>query len=252
MKNEIVKKETNAIANVFRKTGGALTIDPKDILIPKILLMQGSSDWVLNDKAKLGEMRDSVSEKSIGGFEAGINFVPLFHYKTMKIYNAMTSRPVLEREANWGPEVSSLPWEEVKGGIKYKNIACLNFYVMLEKDLSEPGATPYLLTFKSSSYKNGRKLINHFLKMDSAGHSPIALTFKLTSNKEKNDDGTFAVLNVEEVGRTSADNAQVLLRWADVVSKGSVKVDNSDEATAPTERTIDLKDLPNKASELRF
>lgn len=248
MKNEIVKKDPGAIAHVFKKTGGALTIDPKDILIPKILLMQGISDWVTNNKAKMGDMMDSVTEKSIGGFDTGINFVPLYHYKTMKIYNASSSRPVLEREANWGPEVANLQWEEIRGGVKYKNVACLNFYVMLEKDLEEPGATPYLLTFKSSSYKNGRKLINHFLKMDSAGHSPIALTFKLTSNKEKNDDGTFAVLNVEEVSRTSAENAQVLLRWSDVVSKGSVRIDDRDEAPAKAS----LKDIPNKAEELRF
>lgn len=252
MKNEIMRKDTSSMPSVFKKTGGPLTIDPKDILIPKILLMQGSSDWVTNEKCKLGEMMDSVSEKPIGNFETGVNFVPLYHYKSMKISDADTSKPKFIKEIPWGPEAAALPWEQIKDGHKFKNEALLNFYVMLENHLEEPGATPYLLTFKSSSYKNGRKLINHFLKMDSAGHSPIALTFKLTSNKEKNDDGTFAVLNVEEVGRTSADNAQVLLRWADVVSKGSVKIDNSDEATAPTERTIDLKDLPNKASELRF
>ncbi len=244
MKNEITRKDTSSMPSVFKKTGGPLTIDPKDILIPKILLMQGPSDWVMNGKAKLGDMMDSVSEKSIGTFESALNFVPLFHYKTMKIYNADTSKPKLEKEVPWGPEVANLPWEELKDGHKYKNVACLNFYVMLENHLEEPGATPYLLQFVKSSYKNGRKLINHFLRMDSAGHSPIALTFKLTSNKEKNDDGTFAVFNVEEVKRTSADHAQILLRWSDVVSKGAMKVDDRDERT--------MKDIPVTENEVPF
>lgn len=241
MSKEVAKKETAgalAIPDAFKKKGTDTSmIDKSDIMIPRLLVMQGLSEFVADEKAQMGDIVNSVSVEVLGGKSKGVRFIPLSHFKTVAYYRVEKEgeAPVYDRTEAWSAQKhTNLEWEQVIDGKKYIVNQCLNFYVMLEKDMDDPSAFPYLLTFRRTSYKNGKKLINHFMQMDMMGVEPWFGVLELTSQKQSNDSGTFYVFDVRPVGQSKAEWVDKLRGWGETLSKGTHLIDEEREEKTET------------------
>jgi hypothetical protein len=220
---------TKAVASaaLFAKKTDA-HIDQGDILIPKLLLMQGLSQLVADEKAQMGDVINSVTNTVLGGKKGSMTFIPLSHSKTWVRYKMEGASPKFMGIEPFTVQNSRRPWEEEVDGVKYRNDACLNFFVLLESEINDPRAMPYALSFRRTSYTAGKKLATHFAQCSMAGLAPYAGMLALTSEKQQNDHGPYYVFNVVPVKDTPPEYAPKILQWAEFLASTSVKVDDSD------------------------
>lgn len=236
MAKDIVKKETQAVTSAFAKKAHQTSqVDRADILLPKLLLMQGPSALVADELAQMGDIVNSVTSSVLGGKEKALAFIPLFHFKDLAKFEIKDGeKPKFLSLHPWTKETATWPWDEVVGGKKIKNIARLNFYVLLESEADKATALPYLLSFSSTSYQNGKKLTTHFAQADMAGLQACSMTFNLNSKKEKNDKGTYYIFDISPKSETNEKYLPKIEFWWDILAKGLYQVDETDLETEAT------------------
>lgn len=255
MAKELVKKaETTAVAVPEHERGwGTGGTDTRDILIPKILGMQGLSRLVADGKAAMGDIVNSVTGEILGNMrEVGkkpLKIIPITTFKTW-VENVVTEIPGQQVQKKFKgivpmtPENADLPFESIVDGKKIQRDRTLNFYVLVEGQTSE---FPYLLSFRRTSFRAGQKLATHFIKCEIAAVRgkpvpPAATMFSLTGNKVTNEKGTFYVFDIEPAGPTASDDLKAAYEWFQILKKAAVRVDHSD-----LEHEVDV-DVANDAA----
>lgn len=209
---------------------GQSEISQQDIVIPKILCMQGLSDLVADGKAKMGDFVESLSGDVIGSIDEPIEFVPFHMEKIYIISKREKGASRFEFDRIEKVEGQEYPFEDEVGDIQFKYEYCLQFYAL------RPGDTtlPVVLSFKSTSLKAGKVLATQmYVRNRAAGLVPPAYTMKLSGRKEKNDQGTYIVMDVKQAGKTSEDMVNECLNWFQTIQAGKAKVDTSSEHSAP-------------------
>lgn len=241
--NEVTeKKDANAIAQTAQGWGDEIVLG-QDIVIAKILAMQGLSDLVSEGRAKMGEMRDSLTGGLIAGIEQMFEFLPFHVEKFWDIekedgkgnYKWDRSEPLVETPGAPGYN-DNLPWEYVEAGLKMKRKRRMNFYGMLASQVKSGEGVPYILAFKSTSFKEGKKLFTQmYLRNRRANLPPCAYVVAIKGVKRENDQGKFIVPTMELGRRATPEEVQECFNWYQLIKKGDVKVDNSDlvKDTAP-------------------
>lgn len=232
------------------------TVESKDLLVPKILLMQGSSEKVKDEGThKAGDIIKSTDGTVYGSARAAdakpLKFIPLFMYKTWVTHEILgpnkkeyvETTPVTPMNTNrkWEEEV------EVDGVRRqYRHTKNINFYVLLEQDFGNVLAVPHVLTYRSTSSKAAQLIEDWFFKCMTAQKArieyddngqlmlPFAKIFELGGKLEKNDDNSWYVLTTKEAGKLDKES-EVLgqaYSWFKLVSKYDhvQAVDNSDES----------------------
>lgn len=236
------------------------TTETKDLLIPKVLLMQGSSNFIKEGadckvgdlvKSTTGEIYGSVREKDY----KPLKFIPIYMFKTW-VKQEKIPAPNGSDKLQWvettpvTPENTNQAWnqeEEIDGVIrKFKYTKNVNFYALLEKDFTNPMAIPHVITFRGTSQKGGSILEDWFaqchiaqvkkMAKDEDGNLmvPFAKIFELGGKMDKNDsDQSWFKLNAKENSPTPANLITVAFSWYKTVSKSKhTDVDNSDDKSA--------------------
>lgn len=206
-----------------------------DIIIPKILPMQPSSDLVTDMKAQIGEFRDSLSGEKLGSIVEPIEVIPFHVEKYWDIlvekgdqFEWDASIPLIEDPAKAGYN-DNLPWKDTVEGVNIKRVRRMNFYVLLPAQMAEGSSLPYIFSFKSTSFVEGKKVYSQmYMRNVRAKLPPAAYTFKIAGVKTKNEKGTFIVPTVELGRRSTVDEIKEAFEWFKIVSKGGVRVDDSD------------------------
>lgn len=223
--------------------------DTSDILIPKILLMQGLSKYVASEKAQMGDLVDSVTGEVLGsGREKDfkpVKIIPIMSYKNWMHHKLVDGKWVYDGMEPWTALNANTPrYEEYeKNGEKYKSDATLNFYVLVEKE-GVSLELPYLVSFRRTGYMAGKKLVTHFAKCQLAAKAgkpvpPAGTTFDLFANKIQNDSGTFYVFDVGSPKETKKELVQEAFGWYQTLKAGAHKVDTSD-LEAPVDAEGDI------------
>jgi hypothetical protein len=214
MKKEVAKQESSELAQIGdAHAWGNREVSAKNILVPKVLLMQSLSEAV-SDKsiAAVGDMLYSLDDTVIGNYNKPVTFIP-FHVEYIWIVKHGGEfhhiDPVTASNEN-------RPWEEVVNGVAVQNVYCINIYAILAEDPS----LPVIIPFKSTSLKAGKKVVTQMdFKNRAAG---------LMSVKTKNDKGTFAVYDVKEERNSTDAEIMAAFKWFQAVNAGAVKADDSD------------------------
>jgi hypothetical protein len=240
---EAKKENSNAVAAYEGTSWGAETSDTNDILIPKLLLMQGLSQAVADGNARMGEIIDSLTQEVLGsGLEKDpkpIKVIPLMSFKQWVVYEKLGDGKLqLSEIADFSP--ANALWE--KEDEKYRRDLVLNFYVMLDEQIQDPTALPYLVSFRRTGYKTGMKLATHFKKCELAASRgkpvpPAKTTFLLKANKQQNDYGTFYVFDIVPSGTTSDDALAIAYEWYSILKNKNVRIDNRDLETEVKQAT---------------
>lgn len=257
---KVVKKEENSVV-AASAPAPAIQVDPTDVQIPKLLIGQNMSEAVTDGLVGIGEIYLSTSKTVLGGWKKGsdrigyipVEFIPLSMYKTWVISKLVKGKFEFERIDQFKLGQSSLPWEFEEDGVQMKREMSLNFYGLLpnqleadakvRKKIMETGempeetpdpVVPVLIQFKSTSYKNGKVLASYFaqvadfMSIPGSKVKPYNVMFNLSSEKVKNDKGTFFVWNAARGSATSKDYRDVCEFWLNVVKGQNLNVDNSD------------------------
>lgn len=219
-------------APVDLKKWGRPDLTTQDIMIPKILAMQGMSKKVLAGEAKFGEFRDSLNDVVLGDEKNPMEFVPFFSEKVYvvmrqakgaKQFKFHHQEPITR--ANESHEyLCALP-----DGGEEKWYRTMNFYVLLPSQIAEGKELPHLLSFRSSSFKGGSRLMTRmWVQNPQEGMSPAGMVIQLSCEKKTNDQGTFVVMDVKAIRKATEEEEAVAEKWNTTVQSGAVKVDHSD------------------------
>lgn len=216
----VAKKQSAELATVSMDDFGGASISGQDIIIPKILCMQGQSKLVGDGDAKVGDLVDSLSSTVIGGVDKPIKFIPFYMTKTFVVSEYNGSRYVFHHIEDCNPQNENQAWEQVIDGKKMKFEKSFNFYVLLEEDTS----LPYVISFKSTSSKAGRELMTQmYVKNRAAGKAPPAKVMALNVTKESKDGSSYAVLKTSVAGDTPMEIMLAARDWFKTINAGGVK-----------------------------
>lgn len=248
----VVEQTTKAVAITdVPDWGGDVYLGAQDIIIPKLLIMQPTSDMVTEGNAVMGEFRDSVSKEKLGSIADPIKFIPFHVEKVWDIleqqddeqYKWRRSEPLIEDPIKPGYN-DNLKWTDIENGINIKRVRRMNFYVMLASQLQEGNAVPYVLAFRSTGYREGKKVFTQmYMRNRRAGLTPAAYSFELSGVRQKNEKGAFIVPSVSMGAATEAAHVAECLEWYKLIKKGTVKVDETNE-----EETISAVEVMSEAA----
>lgn len=240
----------NTALAVLPPAQGGEDIDSSDVILPAVYLMQKMSEWVGDELAKAGQFVKSINKAVIGGRGTAVELVPLSFNKSFRIAEAVGNKWV--RNEPWDP-AKSQEWEFEEEGKSLKRVKCINVYALLmpevvaeakEKELVaksgemfdlEKALTPVLISFRSSSFKAGKVLTDHFAKAQQYKAEPYVLKFKLDSHEDSNDDGDFYVSDVVSAGKLPQEFYETCAYWRGLILKGKTKVVETEEAATETE-----------------
>lgn len=223
-------------------------VEARDLKIPKLLLMQAMSKFVNEDQvAKSGDLVNSISAEVYGAVREKdykpVKVIPIHMFKNWVIQEELSPGKFEYRETvPVTPQNTDWEWDVEVDGRKFKRTKQLNFYVLLEKDLGNPLALPHVISFRSTSFKEGGVLANHFATCKAAQAAkqfriPMDRFFEIGGKMQKNEKGTFYVLTAKESGPTDQAAQLQAFSWykqiQDASKAGSSfdeKVDNSEFA----------------------
>jgi hypothetical protein len=228
-KNEVVGVSDNEVALVGDGSWGSEGVDSTDILIPKLLLMQGQSTFVAEGRASVGEIVNSVTGEILGGKTKGVDVVPFFSTKSW-IY--MEKRGEKYEYVRAEPYTAANADRAIDGispdGTAFRYDRSLNFYALVAAEATNADALPILLSFRRTSYTAGKKIATFFKQCEMLKLPPASRVLTLTSSSQKNDLGTFAVFEVASGRATTSAEVSGAFRWYSAIKKGMHKVDDSD------------------------
>jgi hypothetical protein len=234
MSTELTKQEDQKqIAEMAKAFGGP--VSTTDVLIPKILLMQSLSDFVVDDKAAAGDLVDSVSGEVVAGKGKHLEVIPISMYKTVVIERNNGSKWEYVRTQPYKSGDEKNLWEFTENGERLRGNVTLNFFVLRADQVDQPDALPYAAAFRRTSKKAGQYIATHFMKASMAGKPPMSKTILIGSKSEKGDQGPYHVFTAATGRDTAMPEMKAAFRWVEMVKQGLTKVDESDEKSGGAE-----------------
>ena len=221
-KSQVVVKEEAAVPATLADWGVS-QVSSQDIVIPKILCMQGLSQLVIDEKAKMGDLVDSMSEEIIGNcVKKPVQFIP-FHLAKIFIvskWNEAAKDYEFDHIEDVTPANEATPYETRIGGDLFKNEYCMNFYVLRPEDTS----LPYIISFKGTARKNGKVLATQmYIRNAQAGKIPPAYVMELAGTKESNAKGHFYVVNSKQARESTPEEQAIAFNWLKTIKAGETK-----------------------------
>jgi len=210
-----------------------------DFLPTKILLMQGISQFVADRKAQIGDFVNNMTGEIVGS--AGTKPVRLLPF-AMKKYYAVEKYNGTKFVFSHIVEDTGvkLPNDFEVGGVKHRNMHTYVFFCM-----TEAMDIPVSISFRSTSHKEGQKLLNFMAnqaRKKPEPQPPFANWIKLDAIGKKNDQGNFMVLTTSPDSVSTEEERKECRTWVPVVKE----VKNfGDEMDADTGSTGPAQPAPN-------
>jgi hypothetical protein len=173
--------------------------EAKDLSIPTILTVQTTSEFVEGD-VKAGDIINRDTLQVLGGVGKKLNFIPLTFFKSWQHFSRLEGKQTWLNEEMYTGQ--SYPWTEEgagPGGADLIHDETYSFYVLLESELTNAMATPYLLKLKRTSAGEAKKLVTAMDRAKNAFIEPWSLIFSIETSKEKGEKGVYFVTVVNPV-----------------------------------------------------
>ena len=261
---EVVVQQTAEVSVLDQHTGEQEILN-SDVVIPRILLQQGLSEFVSERKKSpagqliaQGDMVKSTTADILGNPESPVEFIPL----------KMTTSWILKEKIGGKYEFRSIeprtafnedaPWDFVKNGADWKRVKALNVFVLLPKDIenfhkemeqaAKSGGIPDLskallpaqISFQSTSFNAGRAVATFYAQLRdmlryNPGIKPYHYTLTLKCKQDKNDKGSYYVFDVGSPKKLDQKLVDEASRWYTILNTlKDIRVDTSgDDEAAP-------------------
>lgn len=264
--NEVMKKESTELTNY--NPSNTPQVLQSNIVIPKVLLMQGLSDLVSERKAVQGDIVRSVTAEKLGDDKTPLEFIPLTFKDLWLVSEDQKGdgkKYEFRRYEDRTHANENAEWDYKENGTNWKRTKVLNVFALLPKDIDaqkemmdafektgempdvDKVLLPVMIQFKNTSFKAGKEVATLFAKAESIArkyNKPVpayGTTMRLSCVPDKNDKGSFFVFKAEKSGPTKTEYREDAANWyAQLLALGSnVKIDESDvdaahEAAEPT------------------
>jgi len=243
----VAKEEPKALAvtEPESETWGSDELDGRDMLVPKLLLGQGLSKFVTDGDADQGQIIDSLSKEVLGGVmdkktkaAKPVALVLFDSNKTWLEFEKEGAEWVYKKTFARNANNIDLAREETIDGIEYRRDECLNFLALKAEDAENGVAMPYMVSFRRTSMRAGKKL-GTFIRFWKGAGKPIAhKTILLTAVPMQKDDKSFWGFDVSEGPVATPKQLAEARKWNQSIraNQEHVKVDDSDlvNEKAPT------------------
>jgi hypothetical protein len=236
----VVAPSTELVASdVLSSDFDGIDMGANDFLPTKILLMQGISQAVADRKAQIGDLVNNMTGEVVG--TAGTKPVNLLPF-AMKKYFAVEKHNGTKFVFSHTVEDTGvkLPNDFELNGVKYRNMHTYVFFCM-----TEAMDIPVSISFRSTSHKEGQKLLNFMsnqARKKPTPQPPFANWIKLDAIGKKNDQGNFMVLVVNPDRVSTEAERNECRTWVPVVKE--VK-DFGDEGSESSGSSAPAQPAPN-------
>lgn len=226
-----------------------------DVIIPKLLLMQGLSDFVNERKAQQGDIMRSTTIEKLGDPEHPISFIPLTFTNDWRLEEEENGKYKFRGNEPRTAKNEDSPWEFEKNGTRWKRTKVINVFALLPQDIKAEQAEvekfkttgempdlnktllPVVISFRSTSYNAGKAVATHFAKaaaMAKYGVKPYGFSLQLKCYADKNEKGAYYVYEIGQGGQVSAAELEKAHEWYQILSTQKVQVDESEEGAEAT------------------
>lgn len=207
---------------------GSVDVGSDDLVLPKLLLMQGLSEMVTQGNAKMGDIINSLTNTVVADEKKPLRILPLFCRKSWVIEKYDGSKFQFEKII---PDIGEkLPFNEEINGVKYKNSHQYEFFV-----LTEDRSIPHILSFRGTSHKAGKQLFTQMYVMNKAlGKNPSAYWIDLGCIRDKNDKGVYMVWTFKPAELSKVEDQQEALKWIPIVNSINTRPEVQHEAKEST------------------
>lgn len=238
-----------------------------DVLVPQLLLMQGTSDFVHEGKSVPGKIVKSTTIEEVGNPTTKVAFIPLTLPVATWIIEVRAPgakrgefRRTEPRHAGndmlaWDYPANADGDQVVEGSKEHthegKRTKCLSLYAVLPADIDAEAAemkkaeageapdlskalTPVLIRFRSTGFKAGREVISFFSQAERFKQKAYHYILQLSCHQESNDDGTFYVYDVDRNAPklVAPEHKPMVEQWAALASGSNLKVDETGDSGA--------------------
>jgi len=233
MSKEVSKKKSNEVAvydEVDLGAWGDNEFDQSDIIIPKIILMQGASQLVSDGVARPGEYLDSVSKEVLGSADKPLVITPIHMKKFWRITQLDGNEYKFERMDHVNASNLNADKEFSENNVPKKRQMVYQFYVLVEDK-----AVPYILSMKGISFGAGKQLANEVYVTNKIKRlPPPGRQFKLSVEDVPFDGKKYKGFKIMEHGPTPMELVKgQCFEWFKTISVGEVREDHSDEKPEP-------------------
>ena len=261
MQNQMTERKAAPLATPMAHQGPEVL--RSDILVPYVIVGQGTSEAVKDRKVQLGDIYRSTSLEILGNPDKPIEAIFLHYPRALWVIEAkqrgsdrfqfvrQEPRNAANETDSWsfwcddeGTEVD----EGSKGAIEHRRVKQLLVFAILPADImaaevemkkAEEGElpdptkalTPVLLSFRSTSYKAGKEICTFFAQAESMKVPVWKYTLSVGCVLEKNDDGSFYVWKVDRTKAKAVkkDYWEQIQTWVNLVGQGGLKADDAAE-----------------------
>lgn len=247
----------------------ANTILASDVIVPRVLLMQGTSDFVKERKTGpngvvgLGDIVKSTTLDILGNPDKMFEFIPLVEpttgWRVEKRAVGAQRWEFHKREAR-NAKNDALPWRfnADKDGIlleegkpsshEWRRVKTLALFALLPQDIVASqgemakaadgelpdlakALTPVLVEFRSTSFPAGKEVSTFFSQTQQFKVPAWKYMLKLGCFLDKNDEGTFYVFKVERNGAAKVDPAMYpdVEFWVNIVKSSGAALKVDEE-----------------------
>lgn len=254
-KNEVVKTQSNVPATQAPSQSPE-TVLKSDVVIPKLLLMQALSDLVVEKKAVAGDFVRSLTAEKLGDDKSPVKIIPLTFQNLWMLAEDTTGKGNYEFRGYEPRTVlnEALEWDYVQNGAKWRRTKVMNLFALLPADIEAQAAElkkfeetgempdldkvllPVVISFRNTSFKAGKEVVTLFAKAESLSRQigkPVPVfgqTLQLGCYLDKNDKGSFYVLETKPAGKTEDGYKEIAASWYNTLTQmgAAVVIDESD------------------------
>lgn len=253
--SELAVKETaGALSTDLRGSWGSEGVDTADVLIPRILLMQGLSKLVSSGQRNLGDIVRSTNKEVLAPKGATLEVIPLTSWKTWTVFEMVgkgsARKPEFRSIEPITAENAGAPLEFMVDGVPWRRDKTLNFYVLLPSDIQKEQKAveaikrgefpdtddvlfPCAISFSRSAYNTGKELATHFMKAQSFGVPPASRVFNLGSKVISNEQGQWPVFELTKLRASTKEEMAAAEKWYGILKNVQVRVHDEEDSAPP-------------------
>jgi hypothetical protein len=260
---EVAKKAETAAAvhqGQDLASWGQKKVSSRDIVIPRILMMQHTTEKVKDEEAKAGEFRDTSDDKVLGTVDKPFEFIPIHTTGKWVVYEApkpnagkkkkvyLKTVPVDQnpKSPGYNDDWKFEGEDQDKEGktIQVVRDRVLEVFLLLPEEL-KTGGIPYVLGFRRTSMRAGKNLETQmYVKNAAANKPPAARVMVLSGHKETDDHGnSYFVMDVKGGRESTPDEVATAFKWYQMISGGKTQVAEDVETLADAD--VPTKDVPH-------
>ena len=217
-----------ALTDDLQGSWGAEEATAEDIIIPKLLLMHGQSELVLQGEKNVGELIRSTDKAVMAKRGEKINIIAFKMFKAWRICEIVGGQAEWRREEVWNAANTDLPWDFQEEGKQMRRDQAYNFYALTTKDIGSDKSFPIRLQFVRTSKKAGRVLADHFAQSRMQNKPPALVTFDIGSEFVNGEEQKYFVFTASYGEASTMEQLQAAKKWFTEVSKAGDRVKNDD------------------------